>query len=250
MSEEKLQAALKKAEARKAALAATGGSSSLVQSTLEGVLTRTSKRRNETTPISKAKRQDTGKNKEAAGTECNDSDDVEVVEQDRPWGYAVNLLEKEFSKMHLAAQKQARTISSMQAKVSEATSLKKETERLKKELAEAEGKVKAAQEAKEEAEHKLDLELATTKSLREQVEAKEQEVEDLEIEVAQQHSEGFDKAVAQVKVLHPSLDLSALSVYKVVRDGQLVDSSTRADLVAPEGQEDLVEGAESPNATA
>lgn len=52
--------------------------------------------------------------------------------------------------------------------------------------------------------------------------AKDMEIEDLKLDTAFRYQDGFDKAIEQVHVLFPSLDLSEADAMKSVVDGKLV----------------------------
>lgn len=69
---------------------------------------------------------------------------------------------------------------------------------------------------------------------------KHAEIEELKVETAMGLLRGFTKAEDQVKFLYPNLDISPLSVYKVIFDGELVEiSSSDEDDADVEGVGDV-----------
>lgn len=58
---------------------------------------------------------------------------------------------------------------------------------------------------------------------------KDVEIEELRLETTMGLLKGFVKAKDQVQFLYPDLDLSLLSVYKVISDGELVEMSSSGE---------------------
>ncbi|KAJ1379585.1 hypothetical protein SESBI_46751 [Sesbania bispinosa] len=112
---------------------------------------------------------------------------------------------------------------------------------LEQSLLDAKTKLTAAKSEKKAADLKKDLDDAVAEKkklgqdLSEAIEQKKQLAEEkakldvdldaLQKEIAIQHARGFHKAIDQVKVLNPTMDVEGVGVFKKIVEGQLVDES-------------------------
>ncbi|KAJ1383195.1 hypothetical protein SESBI_43607 [Sesbania bispinosa] len=138
-----------------------------------------------------------------------------------------NLLEKELKEKTQKLKTQEAEVSKAKEVLSELESLRENFRKLNLEKEKVEGELADLKNEKVKSDDLLAektklLEAAEEKLLAEQKEHRE-EINKLKAEITFQYEQGFEKAVDQVKFLHPEIVINEVRAFKEIRDGKLVD---------------------------